>query len=578
MLMNHALWMMLRYTWSNVVISILSVVCKSVLFVIQWLYIGRIIISILNGKSFSSDLVTMVYIIGLYCVLSGFGEYIKGYCESCIQEKLRVKALEYILQQGPIDLVNKRTGEVTGILCGGISAVVPYYVEYLPNWISVIVTSVGVSVVVWSIHWIPAMVYIVGVVGIMITPMSCYKRLVSIGCKTWSAMAKFRADLLDHVQGMETLKQFRGFEQQSIKIDRLSNNLYHQSMETLSKELLQKLLEYTFEVVASFMPIFCIIVLGIKGELSGEQLIIVFLVVRAGFVPVKALMISWNLGFKGMNIAPVIAKYLKSKSSHHKQQQTLSCSNKDEDKSIIIDNLTFRFSEQKNPLFENLNLIIPEGKITAIVGYSGSGKSTLVKILSGLLPFENGTIRRGEQILNITTQNLWRHMIGVVWQDSRVFSATLRDNIKMGKSSASNKEVEQVVSQAQLRLMVDRLPKGIDTCVGELGFGLSGGEKQRICIARCLLRSAEVIILDEPTSALDESNQSAIIDIINRLVDKKTVVMIAHRLSTVKNANQIVVLNKGKVEGVGTHEELMQTNNHYKTLVRLQLDKKIEEE
>jgi ATP-binding cassette subfamily B protein len=221
---------------------------------------------------------------------------------------------------------------------------------------------------------------------------------------------------------------------------------------------------------------------------------------------------------------------------------------------------------------KDISIVIPRNKITAIVGASGSGKTTLLKMLLKFYPPTAGSISLGAQNLDTIEPEKWRTRCGVVMQDGFIFSGSIGDNISMEESSWDPEKVRQAARIACLDEFIESLPMNYHTRIGNTGSDLSGGQKQRLLIARAVYRNPDYIFFDEATSSLDATNERMIIDNLNQFFKGKTVVIIAHRLSTVKNADQIIVLENGRVTETGSHEALKRDKGRYFELVKNQLE------
>lgn len=244
-----------------------------------------------------------------------------------------------------------------------------------------------------------------------------------------------------------------------------------------------------------------------------------------------------------------------------------------EKRTIEIRDLTFQYEgPQSRKVLNNLNLVIPENAVTAIVGISGSGKTTLIKLILGFYNPVEGEIRIGDTLLNSFSIQTWRRKCGVVMQDGYIFSDTIANNIALGDEKIDREKLLKSVNVANVRDFVESLPNGYNTLIGAHGHILSGGEKQRILIARAVYRDPEFLFIDEGTSSLDAENEKMIINNLQDFFRDKTVVVVAHRLSTVKNAGQIVVLDNGKIVEKGKNDELIEAKGHYYHLVRNQLE------
>lgn len=243
-----------------------------------------------------------------------------------------------------------------------------------------------------------------------------------------------------------------------------------------------------------------------------------------------------------------------------------------EDKSLHIENLSFQYTPLSPEVLKDINLVIPEGKITAIVGMSGSGKTTLVKLLLGFYPPSSGEIRVGDISLQNVNHKVWRDKCGAVMQDGFIFSESIAKNIAVGVERIDKKQLLHATKVANIQDMIEKLPLGFNTKIGQEGTGISQGQRQRVLIARSVYKNPEYIFFDEATNALDANNEKVIMENLNQFFRGKTVVVVAHRLSTVKNADQIVVLNQGRITEVGSHKELTDKRGEYYELVKNQLE------
>lgn len=243
------------------------------------------------------------------------------------------------------------------------------------------------------------------------------------------------------------------------------------------------------------------------------------------------------------------------------------------DRTLTIRDLSFQYEGPHSEfVLKDLTLTIPEKKMTAIVGVSGSGKTTLVKLLLGFYPPTKGEIKIGDIYLTNFSQRLWRQKCGVVMQDGFIFSETIAKNIAVGEEIIDKDRLWDAVKVANIQDLIESLPLGYNTKIGMEGHGLSQGQKQRILIARSVYKNPEFLFFDEATNALDTKNERIIMTNMDTFFQGRTVVIVAHRLSTVKNADQIVVIDQGKIVELGTHQELTRLRGNYYNLVKDQLE------
>ena len=237
---------------------------------------------------------------------------------------------------------------------------------------------------------------------------------------------------------------------------------------------------------------------------------------------------------------------------------------------IEFDNVSFQYNSGHKVL-EKLNLTVKPGETVAIVGSSGVGKSTIVNLLLRFYEPTSGRIRIDNYPINLLKLSFLRNSIGLVIQDPILFSGTIRDNIAYGKTGASQEEIVQAAKAANAQEFILNLPKGYDTEIGERGVTLSVGQRQRISIARALLKDPKILILDEATSNVDSQSEALIREAMRRMSGERTTIVIAHRLSTIMDADRIVVLEDGRIVEVGTHLGLLQRGGTYSRIYQNQL-------
>jgi ATP-binding cassette subfamily B protein len=247
-----------------------------------------------------------------------------------------------------------------------------------------------------------------------------------------------------------------------------------------------------------------------------------------------------------------------------------------EQSDIEIRNLTYRYPGSDLPVFDNLSLTIPANKVTAIVGISGSGKTTLMKMLLKFYEPQAGeillhTASGATQRLSDVAQKTWRSHIGSVMQEGYIFNDTIASNIALGADMIDRKRLYYAAEVANIKTFIESMPLGYNTKIGMEGVGMSTGQKQRMLIARAVYKNPDMLFFDEATSALDSNNEQEIIQKLDHFFNGKTVVIIAHRLSTVINADQIVVLEKGCIIEQGNHDALVRAKGAYYELVKNQL-------
>ena len=240
---------------------------------------------------------------------------------------------------------------------------------------------------------------------------------------------------------------------------------------------------------------------------------------------------------------------------------------------IVFKNISFKYETTKEKAVNNINLTIPGGKISALVGHSGAGKSTIINLIPRFYDPQDGSILIDGQEISKVNLNSLREKISLVSQDVILFDDTVKNNIAYADVNASLDDIKEACKFAAADEFIEKLPNSYDTIVGENGVKLSGGQKQRVSIARAMLKKSPIILLDEATSSLDTESESKVQNAINNLIKDKTTLVIAHRLSTIHNADRIFVMKEGKVINSGSHKELIDNCEEYKSLYKKQLNK-----
>lgn len=371
--------------------------------------------------------------------------------------------------------------------------------------------------------------------------------------------------LNEMVLGMSEIKINQSENFQRTKWESLQHDVFERNKKAL------KLSQYQMIGAGFISQLKNILITGfaafsvIDGDLTLGMMLAISFIVGQMNSPFDQLLyfmeISQDAKLSLERIAEVHTKPVENTAQHFKEIN----SNND----IVLNNVSFGFGDFD--ILKNLNAVIPYGKVTAIVGESGSGKTTLFKLLLRFYEPDSGQIDFGGTSLSDISLNEWRKITGTVLQEGFVFSESIRRNITLKQDNIDENLLDYAVKVANLQKLIQQLPQGMDTIVGNDGIGLSTGQKQRILIARAIYKNPSVFLLDEATSALDAQNEKEIMSNLFDFFKGKTVIIIAHRLSTVKNADQILVLNDGTFIEKGTHAELLEKKNFYFNLVSNQV-------
>ena len=309
----------------------------------------------------------------------------------------------------------------------------------------------------------------------------------------------------------------------------------------------------------------------ISGELSINNFFSFLAAMMLAYQPVRSLAtlnITINTGLAGARrVLPIIDQ--KNKVTEVSTPLDLNVDKAE----VKIINLTFKYNKTENIVLDNINLNFEGGKMTALVGHSGAGKSTIMNMIPRFYDPEKGDILIDNQSIYKSKLQDLRSNISLVSQETTLFDDTVKNNIIYANLNATNDEINNAIKYSFAEEFINKLPNKLETIIGEKGVRLSGGEKQRLSIARAILKKSKIILLDEATSSLDADTEKKIQDAINFLTQNKTTIVIAHRLSTILNSNKIFVINKGKVVGSGNHEELIKSSDIYKNFYEKQIKK-----
>ena len=309
--------------------------------------------------------------------------------------------------------------------------------------------------------------------------------------------------------------------------------------------------------------------LVLKNELEINNFFSFLAAMMLSYQPVRSLA-TLNMGIQqGISAARRILPIIDAKNLDLNLGEELKVKNG----SLEFKNVSFKYETVEKNTLNDLSLKIIGGKMTALVGYSGAGKSTIMNLIPRFYDLSKGEILIDDQsIFNVSIKSL-RENISLVSQDTTLFDDTIKNNIIYSKTDASEQEINEVVKLSHCDEFINKLPNGINTIIGENGIRLSGGEKQRLSIARAMLKKSQIILLDEATSSLDADTEEKIQTAINYLTKDRTTLVIAHRLSTIINSSKIYVIDQGNVIAEGNHETLINTSDTYKNFYTKQLRK-----
>ena len=417
-------------------------------------------------------------------------------------------------------------------------------------------------------------VFVVGSIIYFIWVWAFLKKRREIDFKRFAQMANNQSNLFQLITGMQEIKLNNCERQKRWKWERIQARLFKVNIQVLALNQWQQVGAMFFNESKNIVITFLSASAVIKGDMTLGMLMSVQYIIGQLNAPIEQM-----IGFmQAAQDAKISIERLGE--IHNKIDEESADINKitqlPQNRDIKINDLWFQYDgPHSDMVLKNINLTIPQGKTTAIVGASGSGKTTLIKLLLGFYNPVKGEIKAGGALLKNYNCNFWRSQCGAVMQDGFIFSDTITENIAPGDENISTSKLRQAVHVANIFDFIDKLPLGFNTIIGQEGCGISQGQRQRLLIARAVYKNPEYIFFDEATNSLDANNERIIMKNLEEFFKTgrpKTVVVVAHRLSTVKNADQIVVLEKGEIVEMGTHEELTRKKGYYYELVKNQLE------
>ncbi|HOX75879.1 MAG TPA: peptidase domain-containing ABC transporter [Bacteroidales bacterium] len=446
-----------------------------------------------------------------------------------------------------------------------------FLTDSLISIIFAVITLVMYTVIMASYNLGILAVFLIGSLFYVGWVLIFLKRRRELDYKRFQQSAANQSNIVQLVTGMQEIKLNGCEKQKRWAWERIQIKLFKVSLKSMMLNQNQQLgavfINQAKDILISFLSAHAVI----KGEMTLGMMMAVQYIIGQLNAPIQQF-IGFTQAAQDARISLERLGEIHNRDDEEKPDDA-KINDIPADKDIEIRKLCFQYEgPDSEKVLDNISFIIPAKKITAIVGVSGSGKTTLIKLLLGFYNPVKGDVLIGGTALSRFSQREWRRCCGVVMQEGFIFSDTIAGNIGLTDEMPDKQKIDRATETASIKEFVENLPLGYNTRIGNDGHGLSTGQKQRILIARAVYKEPDFIFLDEATNSLDARNEKAIMENLSAFFKGRTVVVVAHRLSTVKNADKIVVLEKGRLVEEGTHRELVETKGAYYNLVKEQLE------
>ncbi len=499
----------------------------------------------------------------LRAIVAAIGDAVAFESGARIVQAVRSQLQAHIIELGPSWTRRQRTGDLVNTAVDAAESIARYYVGYLPQRALVAFIPLAILAFVLPTDWVSAVILLVSAPLIPIFMVLIGRGAESLNQTQWRRLAHLSACLFDAIEGIATLKIFNASRAEARVITQASDAYRTSAMEVLRVAFLSSL---ALEFLATISIAMVAVYIGFRLYYSQLHFLpgfAVLLLAPEFFRPLRAMGAQYHARMEAIGAADSIAALLDMPIQKIPERQIkLSAA--------PIQEIRFEqvgFSYDGTPALEGIDFVIARGQRVALVGPSGAGKTTISQLLLGFLAPAAGRITVDGTDLSMISADSWRARIAWLPQQPTLFHGTVLDNICLGCPDADPARVRSAVAQAEASRLIDRLPNGLQTMLGDRGQGLSGGEIQRIALARVFLAEADLVVLDEPGAALDRETAALVARSINTLSQRCALLVIAHRLETVRNADEILVLQRGRIVERGRHRDLAASGATYASVM-----------
>lgn len=520
-----------------------------------------------SGNTTDVTLTRLIVVLICQATLSGFSLYLLCRAGEQLTAGLRNRLFHKLVHLPMTFHDRNESGELVSRTVSDTTSLQDLLTQHLVSFVAGVVSMVGAIIILCLLDWPLTLVLFSTVLVALLLILPVTAKLENIGKDIQDSMAAFSARLTNLLGDMRLVKASCAEKQEC---DTAANWVDKLQVLGFKEAKIMAVLGPTITMAISGALVIILSYGGARvasGELAVGTLVAFILYLFQVVMP----MIQFSAFFAALNKAIGAASRLSDLMKEPIEEKQEQGEQVLEPKPLYLRDVHFGYHAEE-PVLQGFNLTIPEGKVTALVGPSGSGKTTVFSLLERLYDTDKGEITHGEQPLHALQLEGWRRRIGYVTQEAPLLSGTLRQNLCYGLAQEPAPEhIERALRAARAWGFVTEFPQGLETEVGERGTKLSGGQRQRIAIARAFLMDPEILMLDEATANLDAESEELVRTALQELMEGRTTLIIAHRLATVVNADQIAVVEGGRVSGVGTHQNLLQDHPLYRKLASRQL-------
>lgn len=507
------------------------------------------------------------WILALFCAraLLLWGSDLAAFrAAALVKLAVRDRLYRHLLSLGPARLALERSGELSTVLTDGVEALEAYYARYLPAAALMALLPFAILAVVFPLDWLSGLVLLLTAPLIPLFMILIGQGAERLNQRQWRRLTRLSAHFLDVIQGLTTLKLFNASRRETETIARISDAYRESTMAVLRVAFLSSLALEFFATVSIALVAVSIGFRLLWGEMDFLPGLLILLLAPEFYLPLRNMGTHYHARMDAVGAAERIVHLLALAAPAPPVPARPVPDMRLTPIRFVDTAVTFPGGQRG---LDGIDLEIRPGEHIAIVGPSGAGKSTLANLLLGFVAPSRGDVLIGDHPLAALDIEAWRRQLGWVPQRPHLFAASVAENIRLARPGASDAAVVAAARQAQVHDVIAQLPQGYQTPIGEGGIALSGGQAQRIALARACLRRAPLLLLDEPTASLDAHSEGLVQTALADLARGATLVVIAHRLDTVRKADRILLLEDGRLGAQGPHPALLATSATYRRLV-----------